>query len=190
MLARQLKRLGYKFRINVLGVGPKSTIMKKLINKYSLQNEVILLGSVSSDNVRDYMLDADISLITSDRREGWGAVVNESMNSACAVVACENVGAVPYLIDSDDKGLTFRDCDWDTMCKHVIYLIENTDVRINMGIKSYKQIENVWNAENAAKNLLKLIESIQEGKDAGIAYGPCSHAPIRFRRSKLGLKTL
>ena len=29
---------------------------------------------------------ADIFLFTSDRREGWGAVANEAMNSACALV--------------------------------------------------------------------------------------------------------
>ena len=33
------------------------------------------------------MEQADIYLFTSDRNEGWGAVANEAMNSACAMVA-------------------------------------------------------------------------------------------------------
>ncbi len=46
-----------------------------------------MLGAMSPDKVRAYMERADVFLFTSDFNEGWGAVLNESMNSGCAVVA-------------------------------------------------------------------------------------------------------
>lgn len=190
LLARVLKSKGYSFHINILGTGPKEKKIRQWIEKYDLQREVNLLGAVLSHEVRDYMLDSDISIITSDRREGWGAVVNEAMNSACAVVACENIGAVPYLIENSVSGLTFRDCDWKKMNEHVIRLIENPDIRRRLGNKAYCSMINTWNADCASKNLLKLIESIKTGTTTDIDFGPCSQAPIVFRTSKFGFPTL
>ncbi len=44
-------------------------------------------GFQPPQNVRRFMEESDIFLFTSNHLEGWGAVLNESMNSACAVVA-------------------------------------------------------------------------------------------------------
>ena len=44
------------------------------------------------------MEESEIYLVTSDRKEGWGAVVNEAMNSGCAVVADHMIGAAPWMI--------------------------------------------------------------------------------------------
>lgn len=190
ILARFLKRHGISFLINILGRGPKEGMLRSQIEKYNLHNEVKLIGAVPSDQVREYMLEADISLITSDRREGWGAVVNETMNSGCAVVACENVGAVPYLIEPGFSGLTFRDCDWTQMNNHVLKLVENPTYRTEIGKNAYDSMVNTWNAERAAENLLSLIKSIQDGTETAISAGPCSPAPIKFRTSKFGFPTL
>ena len=51
---------------------------------------------------------ADIYLATSDRQEGWGAVINEAMNSGCAVVADHMMGAVPYLISHEENGMIYN----------------------------------------------------------------------------------
>ena len=50
-----------------------------------------------------------IHLFTSNHLEGWGAVVNEAMNSGCAVVANREAGAVPYLIEHGKE--IARKCD-------------------------------------------------------------------------------
>ena len=39
-------------------------------------------------------------------QEGWGAVVNEAMNSGCAVVADHMIGAAPWLIRQGENGRT------------------------------------------------------------------------------------
>lgn len=189
-LARELKNKGFIFNINIIGTGPLENHIRKMIKKYNLENEVCLIGAVSSDKVRNYMLDSDICMITSDRREGWGAVVNESMNSGCAVVACKNIGAVPSLIEDGISGLTFLDCDWARMKEHIIHLIMNPSERKRIGEMAYHRIVDTWNANVAANNLLKLINSIQEGYDNPVIEGPCSPAPIQLRKSKYGFRAL
>ena len=42
-------------------------------------------------------------------QDGWGAVANEAMNSACALVAGHMIGAVPYLIRQGENGLIYED---------------------------------------------------------------------------------
>lgn len=62
----------------------------------NLNDYVTFTGPVQSDKVRGFMERAGIFLFTSDRQEGWGAVLNESMNSGCAVVASHAIGSVPF----------------------------------------------------------------------------------------------
>lgn len=190
ILARFLKNQKISFQINIIGCGPKENLIRKKIEEYNLQKEVKLIGAVPSNQVREYMLDADVSIITSDRREGWGAVVNETMNSGCAVVACKNIGAVPYLIKPGISGLTFADSDWNQMCNHVLKLVNDSNFRSMLGKNAYDTMANIWNAECASKNLLSLIKSIQEGSTSNISEGPCSPAPIKFRTSRFGFPTL
>lgn len=189
-LARKLKSRGISYQIRIVGTGPKKKSIEALICKYKLDKDIVLEGAIPSDIVREYMLNSDIAIMTSDRREGWGAVVNETMNSACAVVACENIGAVPYLIKNHVNGLTFKDCDWKTMTEQVLWLIEHPDKRMEMGRNAYDTMINTWNAEIASKNLLLLINSLQNGKLLDLKEGPCSLAPIIFRKSKLGFRSI
>ena len=136
-------------------------------------------------------MQSDIAVVTSDRQEGWGAVVNESMNCACAVVACENIGSVPYLIQEKYNGLTFNDCDWNKMIEHVEWLIDHPSEMQNLARNAYLTMLNIWNAKVAAKNFLALVESIQKNeKSNSIKEGPCSNADILFRKTKFGFRFL
>ena len=56
-----------------------------------------------------------IFLFTSDRQEGWGAVLNEAMNSGCAVVASHLIGAVPFLKKKKKNGLVYSSGDRKTL---------------------------------------------------------------------------
>ena len=99
--------------------------LKKMISDYNLENEVHMLGSMKPKQVREYMEQSQIFLFTSDRNEGWGAVLNESMNSACAVVASHEIGSVPFLLKDGENGFIYKDGDeWsaETAAKRFIEL--------------------------------------------------------------------
>ena len=115
--AKRLKADGQDFELLIIGNGAEEEKIKKAIIENRLQNEVKMLGAMSPDMVREYMEKAQVFLFTSDRQEGWGAVLNEAMNSGCAVVASSMIGAVPYLIDNGNDGLIFKDQDWDDCIK-------------------------------------------------------------------------
>ena len=95
-LAEKLKHKGYEFELNIIGNGMMERQLREQICRKHLDDCVHMLGAMSPEEVREHMEAADIFLFTSDFNEGWGAVLNEAMNSACAVVASHAIGSVPF----------------------------------------------------------------------------------------------
>lgn len=189
-LAQRLKLEGFDFSIKIIGTGKLESRLRKRIIDGNLEQHISLLGSMSPEMVRQYMEEADIFLFTSDRREGWGAVLNESMGSACAVIADGNIGSVPYLIDNGVNGLIYKSTDVEDLINKVMYLLQHPSLIEEMGRRSYATMRDLWNGKVAAKHLMKLCTALLKGEPTPIKEGPCSPAPIVLRTIKGKIKTL
>lgn len=178
-VALRLKQAGYKFFLNIIGTGTMENELKSLISSYDLNDCVHMLGSMPPERVREYMEQSEIFLFTSDRQEGWGAVLNESMNSGCVVVASSAIGSVPFLIKDGKNGLIYRDGDIDDMYEKVKYLIDDKEKVADLGKNAYMTLSDLWNAETAAERFIKLVEMIQSGNIYELFEdGPCSKAAV------------
>lgn len=173
-LARNLKKQIYNFEIKMLGQGLLEEKIKKQIKKYQLEDCVNIVGQVPSDKVKDYMEEANIFISTSDHNEGWGAVINEAMNAGCTVIANERIGAAPFLIKNNETGITYK--NYNELEKSVKKAINDKDLRIRLGKNAYEFITEKWTANVGVGNLMKLFESILEGKEVEIKEGPASRA--------------
>ena len=120
----------------------------------------------------------DIYLFTSDKNEGWGAVLNESMNSCCAAVASHAAGSVPFLVNDKINGLIYRDGDLESAYSKVTWLIEHPEERKRLGYEAYKTMTEIWSPEKAADNLLSLSSSLLKGAQPDRFEGPCSKAQL------------
>lgn len=177
-IAKKLKEENYDFKITMLGTGYKFNEIKEMINKYKLENHINLLGNVNNKEVRKYMEKANIYLFTSDYNEGWGAVLNESMNSGCAVIASHAIGSVPFLIDDGKNGLIYNNDSIDDLYYCIKKLINDKQLQNRMGLEAYNTMINYWNAQYATESLLKLIDNINNEKNvsAGNENKPCEIA--------------
>lgn len=170
--AKYLKEKGYTFHMDIIGGGELYPMVEQLWQAYGLQEVVTLQGYQSPEEVRRYMEKADIFLFTSDRQEGWGAVANEAMNSGCALIADHMIGAVPYLVQNGENGLVYRSGEKEQLFRLTEKLIKNPEKCRQLGTKAYETIVNIWNAENAAIQFLKLVQeklSLVEEVDLGEA---------------------
>ncbi len=183
LLAKRLKEDGYKFEINMLGNGEMEQGLKEKIATLDLSDCVHMLGSVSPQTVREYMEQSQIFLFTSDRNEGWGAVLNESMNSGCAIVADHAIGAVPFMVESGKNGLVYEDGNFESFYSSVKKLLEDSALCVRLGEAAYQTICDAWNAREAAERLLLLIDDFKRyGKSDRYIDGPCSIAkPTKSR---------
>ncbi len=177
-VAARLKEAGYSFRLNIVGNGELENELADMIKENALENNVFLLGAMSAAQVREQMERAGIYLFTSDRQEGWGAVLNESMNSACAVVASYEIGAVPFLMKDNENGMVYEACNIDMLFEKVKYLLDNPDEQERMGTAAYHTIIDEWNGEVAAERFINLAQHILDGDKYPDLYksGPCSRA--------------
>lgn len=177
-LANYLQEKKVPFHITMLGGGEVLDDMKNLTKIMGVEESITFTGAVTPEEVRACMEKADISLFTSNRQEGWGAVVNEAMGSACAVVASSAAGSPPLLINDDENGLLFDLDDLEHFYSSVYELITNDNRRRKIGLNAYDSVQNLWTPKNAARSFLNLVDSIESGNMKPAEVGPCSIAPV------------
>lgn len=178
-VAKRLEIDGYDFEMDFIGTGEMEKLLQNRINAYHLSTHVKLLGAMKPEEVRVHMESAGIYLFTSDFQEGWGAVLNESMNSGCAVVASHAIGSVPFLVKHGENGLVYQSGHVDGLYRKVKYLLDHPEQQRYLGENAYHTIADLWNGEEASRRLLKLTKQISEtGKCDLYENGPCSRAKI------------
>lgn len=176
--AVRLKREGYDFSLTMVGDGELADRLKMMAKENDVEKEVLFAGFKKPEEVRCYMEQADIFLFTSDYREGWGAVLNEAMNSGCAVVANCGIGAVPFLLKPDKNGLIYPNKRTDIFYDNIVRLMKQPETMDRLGREAYRTMAEEWNAETAAKKLLTVLEGMLLGRVEFAETGILSKAPV------------
>lgn len=185
--ANSLKHRGISFHLNVIGDGELKEKLEKQVMYGNLQDVISVLGSKNPETVRQYMVESDIFLATSDLQEGWGAVINEAMNSGCAVIASHAMGATGFLIDHCKNGLVFESGNKADFLRQLEYVTWNKKICSQLGWNAYQTIAGEWNAQTAANRFLQLCEALIAQGNKKYKTGPCSPAvpisPKQFLRT-------
>lgn len=192
LLCHKLRQKGYNIALDMYGIGNIKKECISLANKLKVNDIISFCGSVKNDVIIQEMRKHSIFLFTSDRNEGWGAVANEAMSNGCTIVAADKIGAVPYLIEDGITGCIFKGSSpykglsklWinhdtkalDSLLEKIEWLINNPKEKNNITTKAYHKIKHIWSPENAANNLISLIDMLKAGKQMTITEGPCSIA--------------
>jgi glycosyltransferase involved in cell wall biosynthesis len=183
-LAINLKKKELDFQIEMVGDGLLKKDIISHIKKNKLSNNVSLLGALPNDVIIQKMRESNVFIFTSDRNEGWGAVLNEAMSNGCAVVASHAIGSVPFLIENLKNGLIFESENVESLVKQVEFLINNRDRCDDFARNAYRSLFHLWSPKNAVENFVSLASSLLFNTLDVIELGPCSKA------EPLSLKTL
>lgn len=193
--AQYLKKKSLKFRMEIIGgetggekTGkkdgePERGVLSRMRTELSVEDCVELKDFVKPEEMRELMKNADIYLMTSDRKEGWGAVANEAMNSACCLVAGSMEGAIPYLCRNGENALVYKDGDLNDLFTKTEKALTDEALRKRIGKDGYKTITEEWNAHVAAVRLMQFINAFREGKELPeFESGPLSKEKPRAER--------
>lgn len=175
-LAKKLVDNGIsQFHISMVGAASQlQEKAKQFVKRNNLQNHVSIIEGLPNSEVRAMMKNSNIFLVTSDRKEGWGAVLNEAMGAGCGIVASNEIGSTPFLLKHKQNGLVFKSRSLDSLYTNTLLLIKNQEIRETMAINAYKTITGEWSADNVANRFIQLAESILQGKPIQFENGPCS----------------
>ena len=178
-VAAALQAAGFDFTVDIVGDGPLKGMLTDMVKELGLETKVNLTGGKTPEEVLSYMRGADIFLFTSNYLEGWGAVVNEAMQSGCAVVASKEAGCVPFLIEDGKNGLSYKNGSYEDFEHKVRFLFDHPDMIKPMGTAAMETINNKWNAKNAAKELIRFCRELESGKTPVVTgNGPMSPAMV------------
>ena len=178
LVAKKLKNNGYDFTLNMVGTGYMEDSLKEMVAKENLDSCVHILGSMSPEKVREYMEKSQIYLFTSNFQEGWGAVLNEAMNSGCVTIASHAIGSVPFVLEDGKNGLIYKNDDFEDLYRKIVSILDNPKKCDELGKNAYKTMLDCWNAEVAANRFLSLANSLLNNVPVEFNSGPCSKAEI------------
>ena len=99
--------------------------IKKLVNKYKLENQVIFTGY--RKDVCAVMNDFDIFILTSDN-EPFGRVLIEALSLNLPIVSTNNGGA-PEIIKNELNGVLVQYNDIESLTQGITYILEDVNTR-------------------------------------------------------------
>lgn len=174
--AKILKDKGYKFKIDIYGSGKLKEQLANAIIDLNLTDFVELKGNLPNQELTQKIRDYNGFILASNRREGWGAVINEAMSNACPVIASDKIGAVPYLVTDAVNGLIFKSGNPESLAAKMKQLIDSQSLSEKLAAEAYRTMQEEWSPQQAANNLIKLIANLNNNGTSEIPSGPCSKA--------------
>lgn len=172
-----LLRDGARFTLELIGGGPEYESLRQLSSELGLDGTAHFLGEMPPEEVRREMQRADIFAFTSDFQEGWGGVLNEAMNSGCAVVASHAAGATPLLVQPGVNGLVYPSGNIQQLSKCIRFFLENPDKRSEMSAAAYQTVLTQWSVQEAVDRFLILSRALlQKQTPPRFERGPCAPA--------------
>lgn len=138
-----------------VGVGEEELRLRELSLKMCL-NKVKFLGFKNQNELVDLYAISDIFVLPSVN-ETWGLVINEAMNSGCAIVASDKVGAAADLIKPKINGYIFKSKDIPELICAIEFCLRDNNY-IKMGQESSKLIKS-FSIDSCAEGVLKSIRS-------------------------------
>ncbi len=178
LLAELLKKNKYEFDLTIAGTGNMQEYIEKLVYEKKLDDCVHLIGSVKNDEVRRLMDKSEFFLFTSNYQEGWGAVLNEAMNSACVCLASHAIGSSPFLVRDNQNGILFNNEDLNDLYSKLTNVFDDDSTKKTIAKNAYKTIADEWNEEIAAHRLIQLCTALINSGETPFDSGICSDSPI------------
>lgn len=173
--AARLQKRGVPFHLTFLGSGEQKEMLLNQVKRRQLEPWIDFLGPLSPEQVRLRMETAGIFLFTSGKQEGWGAVLNEAMNSGCGVLASRAAGATGFLVEDQKNGLVFEPGNMEELTENLYRLLADPMLQRRLGKAAYETIVGLWNPETAAQRLMMTAERMISGKQLpNLTSGPCS----------------
>lgn len=143
---------GHDILLNVVGDGKLRNKVKEYLAKHDSRSRISYSGLQDNAVVRQMMEESHILLCTSNKLEGWGAVINEGMNAGCVVIANKNMGAAPYLIEHGKNGYLYDGSE--VALYETIKEVLSNSTRSEVAKAAYQSMVNVWNPKNCASRFV------------------------------------
>ena len=151
-------------RIKLYGDGEDKEKLIRLINSNHLEETVFLKGKIAHEKVPEAINEFDIFCITSNK-ESFGVSVIEAMACEVPVVATDADG-FQEVIENNCTGIIVKRKNIDEIAKALEKLINNENLREQMGKNGRKKVMKEFDWENNVRTMVQIYKKcINRSKD-------------------------
>jgi glycosyltransferase involved in cell wall biosynthesis len=151
---RILKQRHVDFECHLVGEGPERLAIESQIKKANLEQNVVLHGARTRNQILEMLSSSDIAVLTSvptpeGKREGIPVALMEAMASGLPVVA-SRLSGIPELVDHEVSGLLVPPKDTQGLADALERLSVDRELRIQMGLAGQAKVYDEFNLRNSS----------------------------------------
>jgi glycosyltransferase involved in cell wall biosynthesis len=135
----------------IVGDGPLRAELEAYSREHQLR-QVSFVGLKSREETRRLVADAALQVVPSEWFEGMPMVVLEAWSAGTPVIASA-IGGLAEMIGNDERGLSFRTQDADTLVRQVRHLWGDAQLRRQLAAAGRDQIARHHTAEAGLRSL-------------------------------------
>ncbi len=150
-LIRAMEKVDTKCQLHIVGEGKERDRLSNIVEKKSIQDQIIFHGWVPNDQLPSIYRSADVFVHPGVWPEPFGRTVLEALqfDTPCIV---SNVGGPPWIIDN--AGLVFEPRNVQDLADQIELFFSDDDLRSNLTSKCNKRV--------AAFESEKVVDEIEE----------------------------
>jgi glycosyltransferase involved in cell wall biosynthesis len=126
-------------------------------NKYKAHKSIVFTGSIK--NVEEIVNIFDIGVLLSTVNEGVSNSIMEYMALGKAVVATSG-GGTNELVINNETGCLIQPFSADELALKINYLLNNSDIRNNMGLKGQKRIRDHFKKDKMVNSHIQIYKEL------------------------------
>jgi glycosyltransferase involved in cell wall biosynthesis len=107
----------------------KNILFENLAFKYLPFGSYKIFYDLDNNQVKKFLFESDLLLITSNANEGWGYIANEALESKCNILVSNIVGSVNIMLYNNLNALTYENNNWLDFSYKIIYFFNSKFIR-------------------------------------------------------------
>ncbi|AZI47454.1 N-acetyl-alpha-D-glucosaminyl L-malate synthase [Bacillus velezensis] len=145
-----------KAKLLLVGDGPEKCVAWQLVEKYGLQDQVLLLGN--QDRVEELYSISDLKLLLSEK-ESFGLVLLEAM--ACGVPCIgTNIGGIPEVIKDQLSGFLVEVGDIQTASEKALAVLEDKQLSKRLTDHALKMVETAFSSQRIVSQYERIYDEL------------------------------
>ena len=156
----------------IAGEGPEENYLKELVEKKSLSDRVLFLGTVPLSRGISLLKGATLTVVPS-RSEGGGLINIEAQAAGCPVIA-SRVGGIPEYVSDGESGILFESGNAKELAEKIKEILTDRRLRGKLIKGGFKHAER-FSWDILAPRYMALYKDAIVGHNKNIAFTPWSN---------------
>lgn len=166
----ELKRRNFKFKLLLVGDGPRRSAADRFIQENGLSGSVRIQSAVAHADLPRFLRISDVFVFPSVS-EGFGMAAGEAMCAGLPVVASDLPG-IASLIDHRISGLLVRPADPIALADAIQEVHNKPELRYDLAKNAYVRMVNDFRADAIALRIVEFYRSLVVSEGFGLSNNP------------------